>query len=331
MLALEDGLRRRVPGRHAQAKRLPERHRRSREALERAGRAGGMSVAIDRDQAFLAAIRRIADEVAAPNADDVDRDARFPVEAIAALREERALSALIPEEFGGGGVSLRGDRRARASSSAAAAARARWSSRCTRSRSRAIVRHLDGAPWFEAYLARRRARAAARRVGRPPRSGPAATSAARSRRSTPDGRRPLHVREAGADRARTAPTPTTSSRPCAARPTPSRGDQVVVADPASDQLDARADGHVGPARDARHVLARLRRPRRRSRAEQVLPTPFSAVAAESMVPVSHILWSHLWLGHRDRRVRPRPRLRPRRGQADARTSCRRRPSASRTS
>ena len=65
-----------------------------------------MSVAIDRDQAFLAAIRRIADEVAAPNADDVDRQARFPVEAITALREERALSALIPEEFGGGGVSF---------------------------------------------------------------------------------------------------------------------------------------------------------------------------------------------------------------------------------
>ena len=31
-------------------------------------------------------------------------------------------------------------------------------------------------------------------------------------------------------------------------------------------------------------------------AEQVLPTPFPRVSAESMVPVSHILWSHLWLG-----------------------------------
>jgi acyl-CoA dehydrogenase len=30
--------------------------------------------------------------------------------------------------------------------------------------------------------------------------------------------------------------------------------------------------------------------------EQVLPTPFPRVSAESMVPVSHILWSHLWLG-----------------------------------
>lgn len=30
--------------------------------------------------------------------------------------------------------------------------------------------------------------------------------------------------------------------------------------------------------------------------EQVLATPFARVAAESMVPVSHILWSHIWLG-----------------------------------
>jgi acyl-CoA dehydrogenase len=30
--------------------------------------------------------------------------------------------------------------------------------------------------------------------------------------------------------------------------------------------------------------------------EQVLPAPFSAVMSESMVPITHILWSHLWLG-----------------------------------
>jgi acyl-CoA dehydrogenase len=30
--------------------------------------------------------------------------------------------------------------------------------------------------------------------------------------------------------------------------------------------------------------------------EQVLSTPFARVAAESMVPASHILWSHVWLG-----------------------------------
>jgi acyl-CoA dehydrogenase len=31
-------------------------------------------------------------------------------------------------------------------------------------------------------------------------------------------------------------------------------------------------------------------------AEQVLAVPFAHVASESMVPISHVLWSHLWLG-----------------------------------
>jgi acyl-CoA dehydrogenase len=31
-------------------------------------------------------------------------------------------------------------------------------------------------------------------------------------------------------------------------------------------------------------------------AEQVLPAPFSRIAAESMVPISHILWSQVWTG-----------------------------------
>jgi acyl-CoA dehydrogenase len=30
--------------------------------------------------------------------------------------------------------------------------------------------------------------------------------------------------------------------------------------------------------------------------DQIMPTPFSTIAPESMVPVTHVLWSHLWLG-----------------------------------
>ena len=41
-----------------------------------------MSVSVDRDQArdqaFMSAVIRVADEFAAPNADSVDREARFP-------------------------------------------------------------------------------------------------------------------------------------------------------------------------------------------------------------------------------------------------------------
>jgi acyl-CoA dehydrogenase len=48
----------------------------------------------------------IAREIAGPAADDVDRDARFPSEAIGALRAEGLLSALVPARFGGAGADL---------------------------------------------------------------------------------------------------------------------------------------------------------------------------------------------------------------------------------
>ncbi len=44
--------------------------------------------------------------VAAPAADEVDREARFPREAIAALRAERMLSVLVPVELGGAGAGI---------------------------------------------------------------------------------------------------------------------------------------------------------------------------------------------------------------------------------
>jgi alkylation response protein AidB-like acyl-CoA dehydrogenase len=52
-----------------------------------------VSIAVDRDQAFLDGIRSIAEDVAAPHAEVVDRDARFPRQTLDALREQRALSS----------------------------------------------------------------------------------------------------------------------------------------------------------------------------------------------------------------------------------------------
>jgi acyl-CoA dehydrogenase len=49
---------------------------------------------------------RIGEEVAGPFADEVDRKARFPVEAMEALREAQLLSVLIPTDLGGDGVSI---------------------------------------------------------------------------------------------------------------------------------------------------------------------------------------------------------------------------------
>ena len=66
--------------------------------------------------------------------------------------------------------------------------------------------------------------------------------------------------------------------------------------PRGDQTDARADERLGHARHARHLQPGLRRPRRRSRPSRSSPTPFADIAAQTMVPVTHILWAHVWLG-----------------------------------
>jgi acyl-CoA dehydrogenase len=51
-------------------------------------------------------VHAIGRDVIAPAAAEVDRDARFPDEAIAALRQERLLSAYVPVEYGGMGADV---------------------------------------------------------------------------------------------------------------------------------------------------------------------------------------------------------------------------------
>jgi acyl-CoA dehydrogenase len=60
---------------------------------------------VETESGWRAAARRAA-QVAAQHADSVDREARFPAEAFAALRAERLLSAMISTEFGGAGLPL---------------------------------------------------------------------------------------------------------------------------------------------------------------------------------------------------------------------------------
>ncbi|MGD0312977.1 MAG: acyl-CoA dehydrogenase family protein [Acidimicrobiales bacterium] len=53
----------------------------------------------------VAMMARIAERVAAPAADEVDQQGRFPAETISALRAEGLLSALVPRSLGGMGAS----------------------------------------------------------------------------------------------------------------------------------------------------------------------------------------------------------------------------------
>ena len=55
---------------------------------------------------MLDVVTQIADELAAPNADDVDRQARFRVETIEGLKAGGVLGALVPTELGGLGSTM---------------------------------------------------------------------------------------------------------------------------------------------------------------------------------------------------------------------------------
>ena len=57
-------------------------------------------------EALLQETRRIATEVAAVHAAEVDRDARFPIESVRAMREAGLLSAAVPRDLGGAGCNL---------------------------------------------------------------------------------------------------------------------------------------------------------------------------------------------------------------------------------
>ena len=62
---------------------------------------------IDQSFTFLThAMRRIATEIAAPLASDIDTKARFPIETIEALRDAGHLSAGVPRSLGGAGCSM---------------------------------------------------------------------------------------------------------------------------------------------------------------------------------------------------------------------------------
>jgi acyl-CoA dehydrogenase len=250
-----------------------------------------VSVAVDRDATFLESVRQVADEVAAAHADQVDREARFPVETLQALRDERALSAFISPKLGGDGVSFE----------AIAAACQQLGRRCGASamvfamhqiQVATLVRHLEDAPWFEAYL---------RSVAEQQRLIASVTSEVGTGGDM--GRSIAAVTPAedgGCSFEKQAPTVsygahaddllTTLRRSPDAEP----GDQVLVL-ARREQVTLEQTGSWDPL-GMRGTCSPGYVVRAEFMPEQVLPTPFPKVSVESMVPVSHILWSHLWLG-----------------------------------
>ncbi len=70
------------------------------------GLLNGMSAPAESSGPIESLAWRIGVDVAGPAAAEVDRDARFPAEAVQELKRNELLSALIPKQLGGAGASL---------------------------------------------------------------------------------------------------------------------------------------------------------------------------------------------------------------------------------
>lgn len=243
------------------------------------------------DQELLDAVRKIAADVAAPNADDVDREARFPQETVDALREARAFSALIPIELGGGGASLE----------AISAACFELGRRCGASgmvfamhqiQIACMTRHLDGSPWFEGFLRevaeeQRLVASITSEVGTGGDMGKSVAAV-----SDPvDGVVSFEKQAPTVSYGNYAEAFLTTVRRA---PDAEPGDQVLALTRAT-QMNLEPQGTWDPlgmrGTCSPGFVAKAEFP-----AEQVLADPFSQISSESMTPLSHIFWSHVWLG-----------------------------------
>jgi acyl-CoA dehydrogenase len=248
-------------------------------------------VTTDRDAAFLEGITQIATDIAAPNADDVDRNARFPQETIDALREQRALSALVPTELGGAGVSFE----------AVAQACFELGRRCGASamvyamhqiQVATIVRHLDGSPWFEDYL--RDLVASQRLIASVTSEVGTGGDMSRSVAALTPGE------DGNASFEKQAPTVSYGAYAddllvtLRANPDADAGAQVLVL-AAKDQTTLEPTGTWDPL-GMRGTCSPGYVVRANVPTTQVLAQPFPEISTQSMVPISHLLWAHIWLG-----------------------------------
>jgi acyl-CoA dehydrogenase len=242
-------------------------------------------------EALVESVARISSDVAAAHADEVDREGRFPHETIEALREIGALSMLVPTSLGGGGVGLETvaecARRLGRACGASAMVFAMHQIQVA-----VIVRHLPGQSWFEDYLTRlsseqRLIASVTSEVGTGGDMGRsiAAVQSAGEGESSFEKQAPTVSYGAHAD-----DLLTTLRR----GPDADTGDQVAVLtlrgqatlEPTGtwDVLGMR--GTCSPGATVRATFSD----------EQIMAEPFARIASESMVPISHVLWSHLWLG-----------------------------------
>src|SRR5579859_5068598 len=246
---------------------------------------------------LLVKIRHIGEEVIRPAAAAVDSAARFPHEALEALREERLLAAYIPREYGGLAYSV-------SELAAIAQALAQYCSSTAmiwamhQIQVACIVQHGQSSPFFQAYLRE----AAAQQlllasitsevgVGGDIRSSIAAVMPQAETSPAPTNAYMLEKKATTLSYGANADGFLATAR---RSPDTAPGDQVLVllrrADTELTQTGTwNTFGMRGTCSPGFDVSASFP-------AEHILSTPFADIATQTMVPFSHLLWSACWQG-----------------------------------
>lgn len=234
-------------------------------------------------------VAAVASEIAGPAADAVDREARFPFEAIDALRAEGILSPLVPTRLGGEGASLRTVAEATAAlarhcaSTAMVYAMHNLQVAC-------LVRHPLNEQ-LESYVRdlvthQYLLASATTELGT---GGDTRSSVCALERE--DGRYRLEKQAPVISYGEHADGVLVT---CRRSPDSPPNDQALVLCTSDDvELKPLSDWDTLGLRGtcSRGFALKATGPE-----ANILPVPFADISTQTMLPVSHILWSHVWLG-----------------------------------
>lgn len=232
----------------------------------------------------------IGRDTAALHADAVDRDARFPVEAMADLGAAGALGAAVPEAYGGRGDDL-GELAQACLTLGRHCASTAMVFAMHQIQVLSLVRHTDGSPWLADYL---------RSVATEGRLIASATSEVGIGGDLSRSTAALRRGPGGLRFQKQAPTVSYGAHAddvlVTLRRTPEsdKGDQVAVLARRGDyEMEPTGSwdplGMRGTCSPGFVITGRIE-------PGQVVATPFATIAQESMTPIAHVLWSHVWLG-----------------------------------
>ncbi|WPB56641.1 acyl-CoA dehydrogenase family protein [Xylophilus sp. GOD-11R] len=240
--------------------------------------------------AAVALAHRIGSEISALHAADVDRNARFPAESIAALKEARLLSALVPVELGGMGMGML-ELTAVCTALGQYCAASAMVFAMHQIQVACVVRHGLGSEYFRDYCREL--------VERQLLIGSITSEVGIGG----DTRSSICAVEVHGDEFVLNKDATTVSYgahaddllvTCRRDPGAARSDQVMVlARKGQFTLEQTSQWDTLGMRGTCSPGFRFRS---RGQAAQILPGDYADSSSQTMVPYSHILWSGLWLG-----------------------------------